>query len=186
MIPHMSTLTTKVTPAELLAMTDAHSTELVNGELVEKEVSKESSRLNAKVARILGNAADTTNEAEVYDSELGYQCFPDDPDRVRKPDVSLIRKERLAAIEPDPGFMPIPADLAVEVVSPKDRVADLMRKVDEYLAAGFGLIWVVYPESRRVQVWRADGSTQMLRADDELTGEAALPAFRCKVADLFP
>ncbi|HEX8340830.1 MAG TPA: Uma2 family endonuclease [Tepidisphaeraceae bacterium] len=181
----MSTLTTKVTPAELLAMPDAHSTELVNGELVEKEVSRGSSRIGGRIVKLLANVADAADEAEVYPNDLGYQCFPDDPDRVRKPDVSLIRKERLTAVEPDPGFMPIPADLAVEVVSPKDRVADLMRKVDEYLAAGFGLIWVVYPESRRVQVWRADGSTLMLRADDELSGEAALPAFRCKVADLF-
>lgn len=37
-----------------------------------------------------------------------------------------------------------------------------------------------------VTIYRADGSVAYLHESDEITGEAALPSFRCRVADLFP
>ena len=53
-------------------------------------------------------------------SEAGYQCFPHEPGRVRKPDVSFIRYGRLPGGVLPKGWAKIRPDLAVEVVSPND------------------------------------------------------------------
>jgi Uma2 family endonuclease len=82
-------------------------------------------------------------------------------------------------------MMPIPADLVVEVLSPNDHVYNVNQKVEQYLASGFKLVWVVDPALKIVYVHREDGTIAKLREDDEITGEAALPGFRRKVAELF-
>src|SRR5438874_1491174 len=103
----MSTIAAKTifTPEDLLRMPDedAVAYELVDGQLVERNVSKESSRAAMRIGHLLQVVTDQTKEAQVYGSDLGYQCFPDDPKRVRKADVSLVRAERVKRIEPDPG-----------------------------------------------------------------------------------
>jgi Uma2 family endonuclease len=184
----MSTVASKTTftPDDLIHLPDEGvGYELVDGQLVERNVSKESSRIAMQIARLLANEAAKTKEAEVYGSDLGYQCFPDDRNRIRKPDASLVRKERLQSIEPDPGFMPIPADLAVEVISPNDMWYAVSRKVEQYLSADFRLVWIVDPNTRVVVIHRVDGSVSKLHESDEITGEAALPSFRCRVSEFF-
>jgi Uma2 family endonuclease len=181
----MSTLAIeqRVTPEQLMRLPDRNGFELVDGQLVERPVSKESSRIGAEIVTCLAIEARRTGEAEVYGADLGYQCFGES-DHIRKPDASVIRRERLSQIPGDVGYMPIPADLAVEVLSPNDLAREVSRKIEEYLAAGFALVWVVDPEARLIQIHRADGSVSKLHEKDQITGEAALPAFRCRVGDL--
>jgi Uma2 family endonuclease len=47
--------------------------------------------------------------------------------------------------------------LAVEVVSPADLAQELAHRVDQYLAAGVRVVWVVYPNTREVHVFREGG-----------------------------
>jgi Uma2 family endonuclease len=173
------------TAEDLLRMPDATGYELVDGQLRERTVSKESSRVGLTVGRLLANEAARTGEAEVYGADLGYQCFPPDADKeLRKADASVIRREKLAKIHGDPGYMPIPADLAVEVLSPNDLIRDVNDKVEEYLAAGFGIVWVVDPVKKHVMIHRRDGSVAKVHENEEISGETALPGFRCRVAEL--
>ena len=127
------------------------------------------------------------NSGWLFAGELGYRCFPWKPSKVRRADISFIRYERYSweQLTAD-GFVTIPPDLAVEVVSPNDYFYELEEKVEEYLRAGVRLVWVVNPEMCTVQVYRADGTTGRFREHDELSGEDVLPGFRCKVDDLFP
>lgn len=186
----MSTITTPVssvtiTPEEFLEMPDAVGYELVDGRLAERHASVQSSRVGIQVGRLLGNEAARTNLATVYGADLGYQCFANYPSRIRKPDVSVIRKDRLKGLEEDRGFMPIPADLAVEVVSPNDLYYEVAAKVAEYLAAGFAVVWVVDPNLKTVRIERADATIRVLHEADEITAEPALPEFRCQVGEFF-
>ena len=184
----MSTLASHppvITPEDLLRMPDAVGYELVDGKLVERHVSMESSRVALRIGRILGNEAERTGECVVYPTDLGYQCFPDDPDRIRKPDVSAIRKERLSELGGDRGYCPMPADLAVEVVSPNDLYQDVFNKVQEYLGAGFGVVWVVLPAPKVVTVYRRGGTIALLHENQTITAEPALREFRGQVADFF-
>jgi Uma2 family endonuclease len=117
---------------------------------------------------------------------ITYQCFPDDPDKVCKADVSFIRLIRYTAEQAQQeGHVRIAPDLAVEVISPNDLYYEVESKVEDYLRAGVQLVWVVNPESRTVWVRRADGTGVTLHENDELTGEEVLPGFRSRVGDLF-
>ena len=119
-------------------------------------------------------------------ADASYQCFPDDPGKVRRPDVSFIRLERLSLAQAsEEGHITIAPDLAVEVVSPNDNLYDVDEKVQAYLRAGVCLVWVVNPRARTVEVHRAKGMGTILREQDELSGEDVLPGFRCRVSDLF-
>jgi Uma2 family endonuclease len=169
---------------EFLMLPDSMGYELLDGHLVERNSSENSSRIGARIIMLLGIEAERTGEATIYGADLTYTCFPDNVRNGRRADVSLIRKSRLKGLD-DPGTMPIPADLVVEVLSPTDHISDANRKVELYLSCGFGLVWVVDPENRITYVHRADGSVTKLRENDEITGEAALPGFRRSVAELF-
>jgi Uma2 family endonuclease len=165
-------------------MADRNGYELVDGQLLERPTSKESSRIGVNIGRLLGNEAARTGEAEVYGADLGYECFPHGHIDIRKPDASVIRKDRLASLPGDPGYMPITADLAVEVLSPNDVVGNLNEKIEDYLTAGFPLIWIVDRLTKTVMIHRKDGSVTKLHENDQITGESALPGFKCAVADL--
>jgi Uma2 family endonuclease len=72
------------------------------------------------------------------------------------------------------------------VVSPNDLVEALEEKLDDYRAVQVPLVWVIYPEQRKVKVLRRDGSSSELREDDELSGEDVIPGFRCPVREILP
>ena len=183
----MSTAVTNVkyTPEDLLAMPDEDRYELVNGELVERHMGFRSSRIGGELMLLIGNFCRDNRLGWVLPADAGYRCFPDDPAKVRKPDVSFIRLGRLPPDREPEGYATIAPDLAVEVISPNDLFEEVSEKVQEYLAAGVRLVWVVDPAAQTVHVHRPDGSGTILRARDELTGEDILPGFRARVGDVF-
>jgi Uma2 family endonuclease len=177
----------EITPEELLAMPDGGHYELIEGELRERNMSLLSSRVAVSLARRLDVHCDQHKLGWVVDAECAYACFPWKPGRIRRADVSFIAASRLPSPEERAeGYVMIPPDLAVEVVSPNDYVYELENKVEEYIRAGVKLVWIVNPVTCIVEVLRADGSMSRLRAGDELSGEDVLPGFLCRVDDLFP
>ncbi|MEX0819029.1 MAG: Uma2 family endonuclease, partial [Pirellulaceae bacterium] len=88
--------------------------------------------------------------------------------------------------EPPVGHIRIAPDLAIEVVSPNDLAVYIDGKIDEYLQAGVRLIWVVYPETKHVLIYRAGTTVQRLGVEDELSGEDVLPGFRLAISKIFP
>ena len=177
----------EVTPDELLAMPDGGHYELIDGELKERLVGALSNLIALEIGGILRNHCRQHDQGWLFAAELGYRCFPWKPGKVRRADVTYIRRARYSWQQlTQDGFITIPPDLAVEVVSPNDLVNELEEKVEEYLRAGVQLLWVVHPDIQAVQVYRADGTTGRFRAYDELSGEDVIPGFRCKVDDFFP
>src|SRR5437588_7716688 len=70
-----------------------------------------------------------------------------DPDTVRGPDVALYEDAR-SFDELHPKYGEIPPRLAVEVMSPSDRIGRVIDKVSDYLRNGVALVWLVDPEVR--------------------------------------
>jgi Uma2 family endonuclease len=183
----MSTVTAppvELTPDHVLDLPDSERYELVDGRLVELETSSRSQYVGTRLARFLGNHCEPIGLAHVF-AECGYTCFPGKPNQMLRPDVSCVRIDRLPFDQIGDGFLTIRPDLAVEVISPNDRVFDLEEKLDDYRDAGIPLIWLIYPPSRRVRILRPEGPPTELGPGDELTSEDVLPGFRCRVADLF-
>lgn len=173
------------TPDDLLAIDDGRVYELVRGALVEKPMGAYSSWVAGVILRYLAGIAEERGLGWVLPPDTGYQCFPNEPQKVRKPDVSLIRRGRLPGERIPDGHIRIAPDLVVEVISPNDRFYEVDAKVSEYLAAGIAVVWVVNPDTRTVQVHHGDYTSERLQASDELTLPELLPEFRCRVADLF-
>jgi Uma2 family endonuclease len=108
------------------------------------------------------------------------------PDQIRAPDLAFVAKERVPADRPVRAFPDLAPDLVAEVVSPWDRAFEVQEKVQQWLSAGVRLVWVLYPSTRTVMVYRSMGDVDGLTDNDELSGEELLPGFRCPVRDLFP
>jgi len=173
-------------PEDLLAMADGDAYELVDGQLVEKNMGTKSSWVASEVMFRIRSFITIHPEGWVL-AEAAYQCFPDAPSKVRRPDVSFIRFGRLPDEELPDGHCAIAPDLAVEVTSPRDTHYQVAEKIEEYLSAGVALVWIVNPNTRTVLVYRKDRDTvSFLHEDDELSGEDVLPDFRCPVRDIFP
>ena len=172
-------------PGDLERLEHEGGVEFVNGKLVGKPLSAEAARIISTITRLLGNAAAQSGLASVFNESLAYRCFAEDATKVRKPDVSVMRKERLVGFDERSGFMPIPADLAVEVLSPTDRVYDVGDKVEEYLQNGFGVVWVVDPNARTTTVNQANSPALIVGEEDDIGCGSLLPTFRHKVKEFF-
>lgn len=118
-------------------------------------------------------------------AETGYVLFQNDAGRatVRAPDVGFTSFERMPDRLP-PTFIPLPPDLAVEVVSPNDKAEDIESKINQYLRAGVRLIVFAYPSTRTVTVYA--GSTILrLSGDDAIDFSPVLPGFSLRVSEIF-
>lgn len=143
--------------------------------------------LSGLIIRYLLNYADENELGEVT-AEVGY--YPaDDRHTLLGPDVAFIRK-RHAPPADHARFVPRMPDLAVEVSSPSNTLAELRRKASVYLEHGTEIVWLVLPEKSGVEVWRQahDGEavSEFVARDGSLRGEDVLPGFRLPLERLFP
>jgi len=106
-----------------------------------------------------------------------------DPDTVLAPDLAYWSRQRLPEL-PE-GFVAVPPDLVVEVVSPGDSQSYVHRKVLHYLDHDVALVWVVDPKTRTVTVYRSRQDVRILGEAEEITGGDVLPGFSCRVAEFF-
>ena len=96
-----------------------------------------------------------------------------------RPDVVLQRTDA----DPIPRLAPL---LAVEIRSDSNTRRELRRKAARYLEAGTAMVWLVDPETRTVELHRADAAPQTLSGADLIEGGATLPGFRVAASELFP
>jgi len=173
--------------AEQLAATpdSGQRQELVGGRLItEPPASYDHGRVGLRILRILARFVEEQELGEVISLETGF-LLARDPDTVRAPDVAFISRETLERAGEIRGFFPGAPDLAVEVLSPSERAADVHAKVADYLAAGTRVVWVVDPQCEQVSVYRSLLGPRILACDEELGGEDVLPGFCVTVSDFF-
>ncbi len=182
----MSVSTTPMTASQLLKLPSGeHRYELIAGELI--VMSPGNWRHGAIAGRfhgLLWRHVESRNLGVVFAAETGY-LLEQDPDTVRAPDVSFIHRDNLPDDEPVEAYWPGAPDLAVEVLSLDDTKKKVAQKTQAWLAAGAKLVWNIDPRKQCVTVHRADGGTQTLSIDEQLTGGDIVPGFSCRVADIF-
>ena len=104
---------------------------------------------------------------------------------MRFADGSFIRRGRLPEDRPPQGHCPRAPALIIEAVSPHDTASALAAKIAHWLSADVQRVWVLYPETHRLQVHRADGTVTKLQVDDQLSGEEVIPGFQYQGAAVF-
>jgi Uma2 family endonuclease len=173
-----------MTADDLARMPDDASVqiELDEGELIVMPPGgEEHGHVETDLAVLLGGFVKVHKLGRVYGGDTGFRLN----DRtVLAPDVAFVRQERLEAVR-SKSFANDAPDLAVEIFSPSDGIQQTTRKVKQYLAAGCHTVWVVYPNSRKVDVFEASGAERTLRSGDRLEAPELLPGFSVKVAGLF-
>ena len=161
--------------------------ELVKGKLIEMSLAGDQhGRISAKLLILLGYYVLQNDLGQTYGSDTGFVLDETDPKKptVRGPDVAFTTKERLSKVTTK--AVPIPPDLAVEVMSPNDYSPETLEKVREYQQAGVRLIWIIRPKTQTVEVYRQyDKQPTTLTIEDELDGEQIIKGFMLKVKVLF-
>src|SRR5687767_3124919 len=118
-----------ITPDDLLKLPDSLDYELLDGRLVERHTGLESSEIAARLVGLLIIFLRDHRLGRAFGADASYQCFPDAPQKVRKPDVSFVRSGRFPGDRAPTGHGKIAPDLAVEVVSPGDLSYEIEEKV---------------------------------------------------------
>ncbi|HKB05078.1 MAG TPA: Uma2 family endonuclease [Gemmataceae bacterium] len=158
--------------------------ELVRGEVIElPPPTKIHGVVSANVAGHLWMYSRQQRKGYITTNDAGT-LLERDPDTVRGPDVAYFTDAQ-AFGDLHPKYGEHPPVLAVEVLSPEDRVNRVLGKIDDYLNNGVRVVWLIDPEERTVRVIRPAQPPATLTSDQEIDGGDVLPGFRCPVRDFF-
>jgi Uma2 family endonuclease len=167
----------------LLDAEDKRICELIDGVLVEKAMRTREALFALYLGRMIGNYAE--------EFDLGVVLGGDGPYRfrlglVRVPDVSFVSWARLPGDEfPDDPIAEVVPDLAVEVLSKSNTLAEIELKLDNYFEAGVRLVWVIDPKKQRAKIYSSRSRMQEIGTESALLGSKVLPGFRLALRDVF-
>ncbi|MFM7448868.1 MAG: Uma2 family endonuclease [Leptolyngbyaceae cyanobacterium] len=173
------------TDAEFMALTkDGHRYELVNGELVDMGNSgMEHGELGAFLAGTLSIFVRRHRLGVVCDSSTAFTLKSGNK---RSPDAAFVARDRLRGLKSLPkGYFQGSPDLAVEILSPSNTIAEIHAKIVEYFENDTRLVWVIHPDEKYVLVYHSPEPDRFLRSGDGLDGEAIVPGFSMAVSELF-
>jgi Uma2 family endonuclease len=160
---------------------DGRKYELVGGELVVSPTGFQHGVVSVRLSGPLLQHVLSRRLGAVADSSTGFRMKNGD---VLSPDVSFVRKERLGR-EITRKFFEGAPDLAVEVLSPDDRIAAVRKKLAAYFANGTRLAWIINPRQRKALVHRSPEHSEQVSAGGCLDGGDLVPGFSFPVAKLF-
>jgi Uma2 family endonuclease len=156
----MSTKTLMSVEEYLHTTFDGADREYLDGKLVERNMGNKShGRIQGLLIRLLG----------IHEERTGLYVIPEVRHRVqatryRIPDVAVFESE------PEGEVPSTPPLVAIEILSPDDRIGYVIPKFEEYRAWGVRHIWAVDPEDRKLFLSGDDGLHEV--------PELRLPEFR--------
>jgi Uma2 family endonuclease len=173
------------TDEEFMALPkDGHRYELVNQELVDMGNSgMQHGELGAFLAGMLSIYVRQHRLGVVCDSSTAFTFKNKNK---RSPDVSFVSRDRLQGLKFLPkGYFQGSPDLAVEILSPSNTIAEIHEKIVEYFENDTRLVWVIHPDEKYVLVYHSPEPDRLLRSLDRLDGEDVVPGLAISVGELF-
>lgn len=139
---------------------------------------------NIKIAQQLANWADQDGTGETFDSSTGF-TLPNGA--TRSPDASWIKLARWNALteEQKASFAPICPDFVIELRSKSDTLSGLQDKMQEYIANGTSLGWLIDRKNRKVYIYRPHQALEILDNPETVSGEPELPGFVLRMAKIW-
>lgn len=170
-----------MTATTQLALDDDLDYEIVDGEREVKMAGAKHGEICARLTVELGIYLKQNQIGQLYNGNTTFQVGANE----RMPDVSFVSTARIPENGSPSGKWDIPPDLAIEVISPNDVWEKVNRKVREYFAAGTQQVWLVSQDAEEVMIYDSPTQIKVVTTGEDLTSEALLPGFKCRVADLF-
>ena len=119
-----------------------------------------------------------------FDSSGGF-VLPNDA--ILSPDASWVSRDRLAALtaEQRSKFLPLCPDFVIELRSPSDSLPALRNKMQEYIANGAQLGWLIDRREQQVSVFRPGSPVELLHRPQSVSADPLLPGFGLEMADIW-
>ena len=187
--PELIGLTQSVTPEQFERLCQEYRDlrlELTStGELiVMPPTGLQTGRRNSNLTYQLEAWARTDGSGVCFDSSTLF-ALPNGA--IRSPDSSWVKRQNWDRLtkKQKKTFGPICPDFVVELRSETDRLSQLRSKLEEYIANGAAMGWLIDPLTQRVYVYRANEELVILENPKSVSGDPLLPGFTLKIAELW-
>lgn len=168
---------------DLLALPDdGNRYELIHGEIVMSPAPKtKHQRIQMLLSRKLGDYVETHRLGELFGAPLDVKFSPYN---VVQPDLVFVSRARADIVSED--FIDGAPDLIIEILSPSNRMRDLVTKAALYADQGVAEYWIIDPDSETVvvNVLRHGLYTALQPAGDAIRS-GVFPNLRMTVSEVF-
>jgi len=105
----------------------------------------------------------------------------------RSPDASWVSKTRIRDLSPESleSYWHLCPDFVIELKSNSDRLRTLRAKMQEWLANGAQLAWLINPDTHTVEIYRPDREPELLTSVDSIQGEGPVDGFVMHLAPVW-
>lgn len=182
--PLVPTLTHEQFYELCLANKDVAMERSASGELIiMSPVGGESGEREANYIIDLGIWNRQTQLGKVFSSSTVFN-LPNGGDR--SPDAAWVKLSRWTQLTPtqQKKFPPLCPDFVIELRSESDRLKPLQQKMQEYLASGLQLGWLINPQGNTVEIYRPNHEIEIINLPATLSGEDVLPGFTLTIESL--
>ena len=148
-----------------------------NGEiLVMTPAGFGTSKMNQRIGRFLDEWAEADGRGVVTDSNGGYN-LPNGS--MRAPDAGWVSLKKAGSLtqHQEEGYAPFPPDFVIELRSPSDRLPDVQAKMEEWIVNGVEVAWLIDPERRVVEVYRAGEAVEVFEDPTSVQGTGPVRGF---------
>ena len=137
-----------------------------------------------EIARQLGNWARQDGTGAAFGPSMGY-TLPNGA--VRAPDASWVLRSRRTELTPEDRnrFIHLCPDFVVELRSDSDRLSVLQAKMEEYIANGAQLGWLIDPQTRNVHIYRPNQEVEILQNPETISTNSILPGFTLDLKEIW-
>jgi Uma2 family endonuclease len=139
---------------------------------------------NADLTAQLQQWARTNRSGVAFDSSSGF-TLPNGA--IRSPDAAWVKRARMRALTDAERekFLPLCPDFVVELLSPSDHLPTVRAKMEEYMANGALLGWLIDPTRRVVEVYRPGVALEQVENPAIVSGDPLLPGFQLDLAEIW-
>jgi Uma2 family endonuclease len=147
-----------------------------NGDiLIMAPAGTKSGMMNQRIGRLLDEWAESDGGGYAFDSSTGFKLSNG---AVRSPDASWVSRDRWEALSEaeQEGFAPMCPEFVVELISPKDRLPSVRKKMLEWMANGTEVAWLIDPK-RLVEVYRRGEAPEVHENPTSVQGTGGVSGF---------
>jgi Uma2 family endonuclease len=132
--------------------------------------------MNVRIGRLLDEWAEADGRGIVTDSNGGY-TLPDGS--MLAPDAAWVSNERWQALsdEDQARFALICPDFVIELRPPSDKLPDLHAKMEQWIANGAEVAWLIDPIEKSVTIYRPGDQPEHLPHPTSVQGTGPIAGF---------